>query len=52
MAFLVTRTEDTLANTFEFVLGNVDLEGRRLTPFTDSVAEAVERRGRPLTGGP
>lgn len=26
MAFLVNRTKDTLANTFEFALGNVDLE--------------------------
>ena len=43
MAFLVNRTEDTLANTFEFVLGNVDLEERRLTPFTASAAEAVDR---------
>lgn len=43
MAFLVSRTEDTLANTFEFVLGNVDLDERRLTPFAASAADAVDR---------
>lgn len=43
MAFLVSRTEDTLANTFEFVLGNVGLDERRLTPFAASAADAVDR---------
>lgn len=43
MAFLVNRTERLLANTFEFVLGNVDLEVRRLAPFTVSAAAAVDR---------
>jgi acyl-CoA thioester hydrolase len=43
MAFLVDRTEDRVANTFEFMVGNVDLETRRLTPFTASAADAVDR---------
>jgi hypothetical protein len=43
MAFLVDRSEDRVANTFEFMVGNVDLETRRLTPFTASAAEAVDR---------
>lgn len=43
MAFLVNRTERLLANTFEFVLGNVDLDERRLTPFSAPAAAAVDR---------
>lgn len=43
MAFLVNRTERVLANTFEFVLGNVDLDERRLTPFAGPAADAVDR---------
>jgi acyl-CoA thioester hydrolase len=43
MAFLVDRTQDRVANTFEFMVGNVDLETRRLVPFTASAAEAVDR---------
>lgn len=43
MAFLVNRTEGRVANTLEFMIGNVDLDTRRLTPFTASGAEAVDR---------
>lgn len=43
MAFLVNRTERQLANTLEFMVGNVDLEDRRLTPFTAQAAGAIDK---------
>ena len=43
MAFLLDRTRGRVANTLEFVLGNVDLDTRRLTPFTEAAAAAVDR---------
>lgn len=43
MAFLLDRTRRRVANTLEFVIGNVDLETRRLTPFTETAASAVDR---------
>lgn len=43
IAFLLDRSRSRVANTFEFVLGNVDLGTRRLTPFDAEAAAAVDR---------
>lgn len=43
MAFLLDRTQGRVANTFEVMVGNVDLGTRRLTPFTASAVAAVDR---------
>lgn len=43
MAFLLDRTRGHVANTFEVMVANVDLGTRRVTPFTDAAAAAVDR---------
>lgn len=43
MAFLLDRSRGRLANTLEFMLGNVDLDSRRLAPFTETAAAALDR---------
>jgi len=43
LAFLLDRTQGRVANTLEFVIGNVDLDTRRLTPFSVAAAEVLDR---------
>jgi acyl-CoA thioester hydrolase len=43
MAFLIDRTRNRLANTLEFVLGNVDMEARRLVAYDDGMAACLDQ---------
>lgn len=42
MAFLLDRQQRRLANTLEFVLGNVDISQRRMAPYDDDMAARVD----------
>ncbi|MBA8961905.1 acyl-CoA thioester hydrolase [Rhodococcus percolatus] len=43
MAFLVDDTTERLASTLEVTATHVDLTSRRVVPFADDVADAVDR---------